>query len=172
MPDNATSQVASAVATCADLPVGALEAVVRAYGVALQSVPSNAPILGSYWGDREAGLVGNTLYVRADTPVHSALHELCHYVCMPASRRASLDTNAGGDYDEENGVCYLQIVLSDTLEGFDRAHMLRDMDAWGYTFRLGSAGAWFEHDADDACAWLQQHGVIDAQRAPTGSIRD
>ena len=28
------------------------------------------------------------------------------------------------------------------------------MDAWGYTFRLGSARAWFENDADDAFAHL------------------
>ena len=31
---------------------------------------------GSYWGDSEAGLRGNALYVRADTPLHSLLHEL------------------------------------------------------------------------------------------------
>jgi hypothetical protein len=36
------------------------------------------------------------------------------------------------------------------------------MDEWGYTFRLGSAAAWFEHDAEDARLWLQQHGVTDA----------
>jgi hypothetical protein len=28
------------------------------------------------------------------------------------------------------------------------------MDAWGYTFRLGSAQAWFEQDADETRAWL------------------
>ena len=39
---------------------------------------------GSYWGDSEAGLRANVLYVRADTPLHSLLHELSHYVCMSA----------------------------------------------------------------------------------------
>ena len=37
--------------------------------------------------------------------------------------------------------------------GIDRA--FADMDAWGYTFRLGSARAWFERDAEDAAAFLQ-----------------
>jgi hypothetical protein len=36
------------------------------------------------------------------------------------------------------------------------------MDAWGYTFRLGSAAAWFESDADDARAFLAQQGLVDA----------
>jgi len=36
---------------------------------------------------------------------------------------------------------------------------MSDMDAWGYTFRLGSALAWFEHDADDARAWLRARGL-------------
>ena len=31
---------------------------------------------------------------------------------------------------------------------------MADMDAWGYTFRLGSAHAWFEHDAEDAREFL------------------
>jgi len=38
------------------------------------------------------------------------------------------------------------------------------MDAWGYTFRLGSARAYVDHDADDAWAWLQLHGLVDAAR--------
>ena len=58
---------------------------------------------------------GNTLYVRADTPVHSLLHELSHYVCMTPERRAGLDRDAGGDDAEECAVCYLQILLADEL---------------------------------------------------------
>ncbi len=45
--------------------------------------------------------------------------------------------------------------------------MMRDMDAWGYSFRLGSAGAWFERDADDARHWLSIRGLIDAGGRPT-----
>jgi len=78
-------------------------------------VASGASIPGSFWGDDEAGLIKNVLYIRPDTPVHSALHEACHFACMDNNRRTTLHTNAGGDADEENAVCYLQILLSDAL---------------------------------------------------------
>jgi hypothetical protein len=42
-----------------------------------------------------------------------------------------------------------------------------DMDAWGYTFRLGSTRAWFEHDAADARTWLITHGLLTKAGAPT-----
>ena len=38
------------------------------------------------------------------------------------------------------------------------------MDAWGYTFRLGSARAYVERDADAAWAWLQRAGLVTADR--------
>jgi hypothetical protein len=41
------------------------------------------------------------------------------------------------------------------------------MDAWGYTFRLGSAHAWFEQDAADARDWLADRGLIDQDARPT-----
>ena len=152
------------------------EAAVRAllgrYGMELCVVPDDAAIPGSWFGEREAGLRGAVLYARPDTPLHSVLHEACHFVCMPAERRAALDTDAGGDYDEENGVCYLQVLLADALPGFGRARMFADMDAWGYTFRLGSARAWFERDAEDARAWLLERGLIDAAERPTWALRD
>jgi hypothetical protein len=34
------------------------------------------------------------------------------------------------------------------------------MDTWGYTFRLGSAQAWFDNDAEDARAWLCARGLL------------
>jgi hypothetical protein len=45
------------------------------------------------------------------------------------------------------------------------------MDAWGYSFRLGASRAWFEQDAQDARAWLNQHGIIDAAGRLTGQAR-
>ncbi|TLZ23690.1 MAG: hypothetical protein E6K30_00095, partial [Gammaproteobacteria bacterium] len=45
------------------------------------------------------------------------------------------------------------------------------MDAWGYSFRVGSTRAWFEGDAADARQWLRDHGVIDAGDRPTGAVR-
>jgi hypothetical protein len=100
------------------------------------------------------------------------LHEACHYVCMAPGRRAALDTDAGGDYAEENGVCYLQVLLADELPEVGRARMFADMDAWGYSFRLGSARAWFEADAEDAREWLRRHHIIDAADRPTWSLRE
>jgi hypothetical protein len=141
------------------------------FGLALQIVAAGEAIPGSWWGEREAGLRGHVLYARHDTPLHSVLHEACHFVCMSQVRRGALDTNAGGDYDEENGVCYLQVLLADELPGFGRARMFADMDAWGYSFRLGSARAWFESDADDARTWLFDHGLIDRLDRPAWRLR-
>lgn len=141
------------------------------YGADVIECAPSETLPGSYWGDSEAGLRGSTLFVRADTPIHSLLHELGHFICMSPERRAGLDRDAGGDDAEECAVCYLQIVLADHVPGFGRAQMLADMDAWGYTFRLGSSRAWFENDAADACAWLRRHGVLDDDGAPTFQAR-
>ena len=90
---------------------------------------------------------------------------------MDQTRRKGLDTNAGGDYDEENAVCYLQILLAEALEQFGRERMFRDMDRWGYTFRLGSAQAWFESDAEDALTWLLQRNLVNQQSQPRWTLR-
>jgi hypothetical protein len=159
------------VLTCADLGCEPLAALLARYGLTVEHVSPGTEIPGSYWGESEAGLIGDQLFVRDDTPVHSALHEACHYICMGADRRARLDTDAGGEVIEENGVCYLQILLADSLPGVGRARMCADMDAWGYTFRLGSARAWFEQDAEDARIWLRQNGLIDREDRPIWQVR-
>ncbi len=130
-----------------------------------------ADIPGSFWQAPEAGLIQNCLYVRADTPVHSALHEACHYICMDQQRRDAVHTDAGGGYAEEDAVCYLQILLADQIPEMQRARMFSDMDAWGYSFRLGSARAWFEQDAEDALQWLIQHEILNTEHRPTGKLR-
>jgi hypothetical protein len=127
-------------------------------------------IPGSFWGDEEAGLIANKLYARLDTPIHSILHEVCHYICMDEQRRMHLDTNAEGDYDEENAVCYLQILLADEIPEMGRLRMMQDMDAWGYTFRLGSSKTWFEQDAEDALQWLKHFQLLDQQK-PSFQLR-
>jgi hypothetical protein len=141
------------------------------YGLNLELVASGVTVPASYWGETEAGLRKDRLYARFDTPVHSILHEAAHFVCMTPERRAGLDTEAGGDHAEENGVCYLQIVLAEHVPRLGRERMLTDMDAWGYTFRLGSARAWFEEDAEDAGEWLRRHELIDAEGMPTWRTR-
>jgi hypothetical protein len=145
-----------------DLPENVLCVLLSRFGLLSVSILQSESIPGSYWGESEAGLIGETVYWRSDTPVHSVLHEASHAVCMDAQRRNGLDRDAGGDFDEENAVCYLQILLSHELPHVGRARMWRDMDAWGYTFRLGSAKAWFEQDAADARKWLIDHRLIDA----------
>ena len=159
------------VLRCHQLPLERLAAVLGPFGLRIEEVSPDQSVPGSYWGDEEAGLIGDALFLRPDTPVLSALHEACHYVCMDPARRTGLDTDAGGDYDEENAVCYLQILLAEAIAGFGRDRMFADMDAWGYSFRLGSARAWFEQDAGDARDWLLANGLIDRSGRPTGLRR-
>jgi hypothetical protein len=141
------------------------------YGLTLRLTAPHENIPGSYWGDSEAGLKGDVLYARLDTPVHSVLHEASHYICMTPERRAGLDRDAGGDDAEESAVCYLQILLADALAEVGRERMMRDMDEWGYSFRLGSTRAWFEGDAEDARQWLQGRGLIRDDGSLTGELR-
>ncbi|MBC7984426.1 MAG: hypothetical protein H7Y02_11285 [Candidatus Obscuribacterales bacterium] len=148
-----------------------LNRLFQGYGLTVVYLSAFETVPGSYWGESEAGLIGNTLYVRCDTPLHSALHEGCHYICMDAARRAQLARDAGGDDAEESAVCYLQILLADHLQATNRERMQKDMDAWGYSFRLGSSQAWFEHDALDARAWLIREGLIDNQEGITWRCR-
>jgi hypothetical protein len=109
--------------------------------------------------------------VRADTPAHSLLHELCHFICMDDERRAALATDAKGNDAEESAVCYLQVLLARRLGNFGAALCLRDLDAWGYSFREGSALAWFEGDGAHAREWLLAHGLIDARAEPIKRLR-
>ena len=148
---------------------GAIGQLLRTFGLELRMVPDGENIPGSYWGDCEAGLKGSTLYARPDTPLHSVLHESAHYICMTPERRTGLNTDAGGDDAEECGVCYLQILLAAGLPQCGFARACADMDEWGYSFRLGSARAWFEQDAEDARQWLLAHGILDAAGHPIGT---
>jgi hypothetical protein len=148
-----------------------LALVLHHYGLTLTLIAPHEDIPGSYWGDSEAGLKGDVLYARLDTPVHSALHEASHYVCMTPERRAGLERDAGGDDPEESAVCYLQILLADALPEVGRERLMLDMDSWGYSFRLGSTRAWFEGDAEDARAWLRTHGITREDGSLTGELR-
>ncbi|WP_243708044.1 hypothetical protein [Luteimonas arsenica] len=136
--------------------------LLASHGLELIAVDDGAPIPGSYWGEPEAGIIGATVYARADTPVHSLLHEACHLIVLPPERRALVHTDATDSVPEEDATCCLQIVLADALPGVGRDRLMADMDAWGYSFRLGSTRAWFEGDADDARAWLAARGLPSA----------
>jgi len=148
--------------TLADIGFDAARGLLVRHGLALAEVAAGAAIPGSFWGDSEAGLIGTTVHARADTPVHSLLHEACHLMVMPAERRAGVHTDASDSVAEEDAACYLQILLADQLPGVGRDRLMADMDAWGYSFRLGSAQAWFEGDAEDARSFLEQRLLLPA----------
>jgi hypothetical protein len=145
-----------------DIGFDAPSALLARYGLELVRVADGEPIPGSYWGECEAGLIGECVYARADTPVHSLLHEAAHLIVLPRERRAAVHTDATDSIEEEDAVCVLQALLGDALPGVGRECVLADMDAWGYTFRLGSARAYVDRDAGSAWAWLQARGLADA----------
>ena len=161
----------SDVMLVADLPLTALQQLLGRYGLQLVQQATNSAIEGSYWGDSEAGVIGLSVYVRPDTPLHSVLHEACHVVCMDERRRADLQTDAGGDDLEEAAVCYLQVVLADQLAGVGSPRLMRDMDTWGYSFRLGSTRRWWHEDAEDARAWLISKGLLTDSGEPLFVLR-
>ena len=163
--------IARPVLTVADVLLDDVINLLGHYQLELVIQAEGAAITGSFWGDTEAGVSGRTVYARNDTPIHSLLHEACHIICMSDDRRKSLYKDAGGDDLEECAVCYLQILLADHLPGVGRLRLMQDMDAWGYSFRLGSTMQWFELDADDAHRWLLQHGLIDDRGEPTFVVR-
>jgi hypothetical protein len=170
--ERAVAVASDAVLVCADIrPQGVRDLLAR-FGMVPVMVDQGLDIPGSYWGVPEAGLIADRLYFRSDTPAHSLLHELAHYICMDPVRRSGLQTNAGGDDEEECAVCFLEILLADHLEPFDAERCLDDMDRWGYSFRQGSARAWFQGDGRAARDWLIAHRLIDAQRQLCWRLRD
>ncbi len=154
-----------------DLSRTVLTALLERYELELIVQPDDATITASFWGESEAGIVGKTVYVRDDTPVHSLLHEACHIICMDAGRRDSLRGDAGGDDIEEAAVCYLQVVLADWIEGAGSDRIMRDMDDWGYSFRLGSTRRWWNEDAADAHGWLASEGLLTSDGTPVFRLR-
>jgi hypothetical protein len=148
------------VLTLDRIDVDFVELLLRSYGLDLVRVADGMPIPATYWGEPEAGLIGTTVYARGDTPLHSLLHEACHVIAAEPQRRSEIHTDASTSQAEEDAACYLQIILGGAIPDVGRERVQRDMDTWGYTFRLGSARAWFERDADDARAWLAVRDLL------------
>ena len=157
--DVGTDTAEPEVMRVASLAFAAADALLSHYGLRLHRVDDGTPIPGSFWGEPEAGVIAHNVYVRGDTPVHSMLHEACHLIVLPPERRAQVHTDATDSVIEEDASCCLQIILADQLPGVGRGRLMADMDAWGYTYRLGSTQAWFEQDADDARAFLKDRGL-------------
>ncbi len=150
----------ASVLRLADSDFDAARKLLGDHDLELVMVPDGATIPGSYWGEPEAGVIASTVYARRDTPIHSLLHEACHLIVQPPERRALVHTDASDSIPEEDATCYLQILLANKLPGMSRQRMWADMDAWGYSFRLGSARAWFEQDADEARQFLRERGLV------------
>jgi hypothetical protein len=165
MPPEISRRPESIDPTCSVMRLGQIGfdapvALLARFDLQLRRVEDGEPIPGSYWGDEEAGIIGNTVHARDDTPVHSLLHEACHLIVLPPERRLDVHTDATDSIEEEDATCYLQIVLADQLPGVGRARLIADMDAWGYSFRLGSTQAWFEQDAGEARQFLEERGLV------------
>lgn len=153
-PEPASPPATGDVLRLRDIDTAPVAALFARYGLRLARVAPGAAIPGTYWGEPEAGLIGDTVHARDDTPVHSLLHEAAHLAVLPPARRASVHTDATDSEAEEDAACVLQALFADALPGVGRDRVLADMDAWGYTFRLGSARAYFDRDAEEAWAWL------------------
>ena len=163
-PTHAATRGPGAVLLLRDIDVSDVAALLARYDLQFQLVGDGAPIPGSYWGESEAGLIGHAVFARTDTPVHSLLHEAAHLVVLDPARRAGVHTDATDSIEEEDAVCVLQSLLGDALPGVGAARVLADMDAWGYTFRLGSAAAYVDEDAEHAWHWLAARGLVDGDR--------
>jgi len=151
------------VLTLSDIDRSHVAALLGGYGLQLVHVDDGAPIPGSYWGEPEAGLVGATVFARGDTPVHSLLHEAAHLIVLPPEKRTIVHTDATDSVAEEDAVCVLQSLLGDAIPGVGAARVFADMDAWGYTFRMGSAREYVERDAEESWQWLAERGLVCAK---------
>ncbi len=158
--DPSASDPAGTVMRMHRIGFDAARALLGRFGLQLERVAPGEAIPGSFWGDDEAGIIGTVVYARDDTPVHSLLHEAGHLIVLSPDQRMAVHTDATDSIEEEDATCYLQIVLADELPGVGRARLMADMDAWGYSFRLGSTRAWFEQDAENAQAWLGERGLL------------
>ena len=149
----------------------AVSALLSRYQLQISQVAADCAIPYSFWGTPEAGRNLSTLYVRADTPIHSILHEAAHYICMPAAQRDHAQIDAMGSTAEENACCYLQIVLADHIQDMSRHILMHDMDQWGYSFRLGSTARWFYADSTDTRQWLIEQQILSFDNQPTWKLR-
>ena len=108
-------------------------------------------------------MIGARVYARLDTPVHSVLHESAHFICMTPERRAGLTPMRAATMGKRTPCATCRSCWPDRLPNVGQDRICRDMDDWGYSFRLGSAAKWFAEDAEDTRRWLIGHGLIDGE---------
>lgn len=146
--------------TCGAVGWSPFRSLLHEHGLDLRVVPDGRPIPATYWGEPEAGLRGDVVFARADTPVHSLLHEACHAILAGADRRRDLDVDAESGQAEEDAVCLLQVLLADRLPGVGRERLMRDMDAWGYRFLAGSTEDFVREGSDAARELLAERDLL------------
>lgn len=71
VPVSTARPATATVLTMQDIGFAATSALLARYGLRPATRWRRQPIPGSYWGEREAGIIGCTVYARDDTPVHS-----------------------------------------------------------------------------------------------------
>ncbi|MDA8018424.1 MAG: dihydrofolate reductase [Thermoanaerobaculia bacterium] len=158
------------VSTCGDVGWEPIRRLLADFALQVQVSEPGRPIPATFWGEPEAGIRGDVVFARDDTPIHSLLHEACHAILVDDERRADLDIDAGGDQQEEDAVCVLQMLLADRLPGVGRKRVAADMDAWGYSFLAGSATGFLERDA--VAAWDLLRNRLGADVLATISSRN
>ena len=85
------------------------------YDLSLEHVADGAPIPGSFWGEPEAGVIGEKVYARGDTPVHSLLHEACHLIVGRSRTGAHIHTDASDSQAEEDAtaaICRSSLAIA------------------------------------------------------------
>lgn len=64
-----------------------------------------------------------------------------------------------------------KVLLVCDVQGVGCARLMLDMDAWGYSFRLGNTLEWLQNDAADAKKFLINHALLQEAGSPTFRLR-
>ena len=99
------------------------------------------------------------VHARDDTPVHSLLHEAAHLIVLPPERARRAYRRHRFGRGRRRRLRAAVAARRRPARRRPRA-LMADMDAWGYTFRLGSARAYFERDAEDAGPGCSARGLV------------
>lgn len=111
-------------------------------------------IFGSFWGDEEVGIIGIIVYVCGDMLVYLLLYEVCYLIVLLLECCVVVYIDVIDLIEEEDVICYLQIVLVDVFLGVGCDWLMVDMDVWGYLFWFGLICVWFEQDVENVCQFL------------------
>lgn len=124
-----------------EIDIDQLIELLSRYQVKLKVLHKKDKIPYSFFGGKEPGVKGSTIYASPDSPVQGVLHELGHLAMIPMRLRHKVKEDVSrlysisGKRDRENeeGACVLQICLAPYLTGYGgRQQMLQDMNDTNY----------------------------------------